>query len=107
MDRRDFLDPRQLAELVGPVLAIADELEPPVGPDSEPVMLRFARRAMATTFEVIFPFDTPLASDKAQLALDEIDRIESQLTAYRDTSEVSRLDGRAAHHPVHVERPCH
>jgi FAD:protein FMN transferase len=104
MNRRDFLDPRHLAEIAGPILAIADELDATAPSTTEPVMLRFARRAMATTFDVILPFDTPAASEIAQSALDEIDRLEAQLTVYRDTSEVSRLNAKAAHHPVHVER---
>ncbi len=59
---------------------------------------------MATTFEVILPFDAPSAYECAEIALDEIDRLESQLTVFRDTSEVSLLNARAAHQPVRVER---
>src|SRR5271166_6425929 len=104
MNRREFLHPRRLAKLAGPVLGIADELETPPPPSSsDPVMLRFARRAMATTFEVIVPFDAPAAHASAEAALDEIDRLEAQLTVYRDTSEVSRLNALAADHPVRVE----
>jgi FAD:protein FMN transferase len=59
---------------------------------------------MATTFEVMLPFGTPDAHLVALAALDEIDRLEDQLTVFRDTSEVSRLNARAARHPVTVER---
>jgi thiamine biosynthesis lipoprotein len=104
MNRREFLHPRRLANIAGPALGIASELETPEPSSSDLVMLRFARRAMATTFEVILPFDTPTAHEFAQAALDEIDRLETQLTVYRDTSEVSRLNAKAAHHPVRVER---
>ncbi len=104
MNRREFLHPRRLAKLAGPVLGIADELEAPPPSSSDAVMLRFARRAMATTFEAILPFDAPSAHEIAEAALDEIDRLEAQLTVYRDTSEVSRLNALAAHHPVRVER---
>lgn len=92
--------------VAGPVLGIADELDafpPEETTSSEPVLLRFARRAMATTFEIVLPFDTPSASVCAELALDEIDRLESQLTVYRDASEVSLLNARAARQPVRVE----
>ena len=101
MNRRDFLDPRQLAQTVAPLLA-----EPDANPQAAeaPVHLRFGRKAMATTFEVIMPFGTPDAHLLALDALDEIDRLEDQLTVYRDTSEVSRLNARAARHPVSVER---
>jgi thiamine biosynthesis lipoprotein len=104
MNRREFLHPRRLINVAGPVLDIAGELEAQEPSTSEPVMLRFARRAMATTFEVILPFGTPSPHEIAQLALDEIDRLEAQLTVFRDTSEVSRLNAKAALHPVRVEK---
>src|SRR5437763_159644 len=93
MNRRDFLDPRRMAGTATPQAA-----------EEAPVQLRFARRAMATTFEVILPFGTPDAHLLAIEALDEIDRLEAQLSVFRDTSEVSRLNARAARHPVPVER---
>jgi len=93
MDRRDFLSSRQIAAGAGQLLAAADELRrrarsrrPPPEPQ-EFALLRFSRRAMATTFEVMLPFGTPDALPAAEAALDEIDRLEAQLTAYRDTSE--------------------
>src|ERR1051325_9458087 len=105
MNRRDFLHPHRLGNIAAPVLGIADELVSPPTEESSsaPVLLRFARKAMATTFEVILPFDAPSAADLAQAALDEIDRLETQLTAYRDTSEISKLNAQAAHQPVRVE----
>jgi thiamine biosynthesis lipoprotein len=103
MNRRDFLDPRRLAQAAGPVLGALDEPSPPPGEDA-PVHLHFARKAMATTFEAILPFGTPDAHLLALDALDEIDRLEDQLTVFRETSEVSRLNARAARHPVTVER---
>jgi thiamine biosynthesis lipoprotein len=104
MDRRDFFDPRHLAAAAGPLLDAADALtnlhEPE--PAEAPVHLRFARRAMATTFEVIVPFGTPAAHGLAEVALDAVDRLEAQLTVYRDSSEVSRLNARAQRQPVRV-----
>src|SRR5262245_13493156 len=97
MHRRDFLSPRQIAAGAGHVLAAADELRA-AALDTDPpqpqefALLRFSRRAMATTFEVMVPFGTPGAQAAAETALDEIDRLEAQLTVYRDTSEVSRLN---------------
>jgi thiamine biosynthesis lipoprotein len=58
---------------------------------------------MATTFELLLPFGTPGAQGAAETALDEIDRLEAQLTVYRDTSEVSRLNRAAPHAPIPVE----
>lgn len=103
MNRREFLQPRRLANVAAPVLGIADELETPAPSTDAPAMLRFARRAMATTFEVILPFDTPASHEIAEAALDEIDRLEAQLTIFRDTSEVSRLNATAALQPARVE----
>jgi thiamine biosynthesis lipoprotein len=93
------------------VLAAADELRaaalqaaaPPPPPPQEFALLRFSRRAMATTFEVMLPFGTPDALAAAEAALDEIDRLEAQLTVYRDTSEVSRLNRAAPHAAIPVE----
>lgn len=106
MQRRDFLHPRNLLkpafDLAGAVEDLRSILEPPA-PATDPVLLRFARRAMATTFEVILPLGTPLSQDFAQAALDEIDRLESQLTVYREESEVSRLNAHAAGEAVAVE----
>jgi thiamine biosynthesis lipoprotein len=106
MNRREFMHPRRLADAVAPVLGIADELKavPEEATPTDPVLLRFARRAMATTFEVVLPFDGGDASEGAQAALDEIDQLEAQLTVYRDTSEVSRLNTLASNQPVRVER---
>lgn len=103
MNRREFLQPRHVANVAAPFLGIAGELETPLESSTAPAVLRFARQAMATTFEVIVPFDTPDAYETAEVALDEIDRLEAQLTVYRDTSEVSLLNARGAHEPVRVE----
>lgn len=103
MHRRDFLDPRSIGRTLGPLVGDADDALPQAAEDA-PVHLRFARRAMATTFEVLLPFGTPEAHLLALAALDEIDRLEQQLTVFRDTSEVSRLNARAARHPVSIER---
>jgi thiamine biosynthesis lipoprotein len=106
MNRRDFLHPRRLARSAGHVLAALDGLDEPVRANSplrEVSLLRLGRRAMATTFEVLVPFATPRALDCAEAAFDEIDRLEDQLSVFREHSEVSRLNRRAAHEPVEVE----
>jgi thiamine biosynthesis lipoprotein len=107
MDRRDFLSPAQLATGAGQVLAVAEELraavQPAPPPPQEFSLLRFWRRAMATTFEVMLPFGTPDALAAAEAALDEIDRLEAQLTVYRDISEVSRLNRAAPFAAIPVE----
>jgi FAD:protein FMN transferase len=59
---------------------------------------------MGSYFEVRVPASTPGAVDLACRALDVIDALESQLTVYRDDSEVSRLNETAHLGPVEVER---
>jgi FAD:protein FMN transferase len=71
-------------------------------PGPETTLLRFARSAMATVFEVLLPWGTLDADVAANAVLDLIDRLESQLTVYRETSEVSRLNRLAAHAPAPV-----
>jgi thiamine biosynthesis lipoprotein len=103
MDRRDFLQPQQLAKAAGKFLGALEEpiLSKPVADDV--CLLRFARRAMATQFEVLLPFGSPNAQALAEAALDEIDQLEDQLTVFREHSEVSRLNRMAFDRPVTVE----
>jgi thiamine biosynthesis lipoprotein len=62
-----------------------------------------ARHAMATRFEIVLHGADPVALRAAgEEALDEIGRIEAQLSLYQSTSEISRLNARAAHEPVRV-----
>ncbi len=107
MNRRDFLRPRRLAESAGHVLGALQELQEAVSPPApvvgEVALLRLARRAMATTFALLLPFDTPDAEDVGAAVFDLIDDLEAQLTVYRDTSEVCRLNRLAPHQAVPVE----
>jgi thiamine biosynthesis lipoprotein len=111
MNRRDFLHPRRIAHTAGQILAGVDELrdtdsialDEPFQEVGDIALLRFSRRAMATTFEVVLPFGTPRAQQLADEALDEVDRLEDQLSVYRDTSEVSRLNASAWSAEVAVE----
>lgn len=65
-----------------------------------------AREAMATRFELVLQ-----GSDEVHLrsageeALDEIDRQESRLSLYRETSEIGRVNRLAAREPVKVSPP--
>ncbi|HXG13278.1 MAG TPA: FAD:protein FMN transferase [Gemmataceae bacterium] len=107
MHRRDFLHPRHIIRAAGQVLGAADELRAAAGDHPAPVedvaLLRIGRQAMATTFEVLLPFGTPDALAIGEAALNEIDRLEAQLTVYRDDSEMSRINQQAADRPVPVE----
>ncbi len=97
MNRREFLAPRKLAQA-------AQAVTLPDRPGREPPLVRAARRAMATTFEMIFPHGTPRALEAATEALDEIDRVEALLSVYREDSEVARVNASAAHEPVPVSQ---
>lgn len=104
MDRRAFLHPRQLARSVGQVAALLHDTPAPApATPREIALVRFAREAMATRFEVILPFGTPGALELAEHALDEIDRLEDQLSVFREHSDISRLNRRAADSPVTLE----
>jgi thiamine biosynthesis lipoprotein len=106
MNRRDFLQPRQLAQTAGQMLAVIEELtDAPASPASseDNLLLHLRRRAMATGFEIVLPFGTPDAVEMGEAAFALLDALEEQLTVYRDTSEVSRLNRRAFAVQVRVE----
>jgi FAD:protein FMN transferase len=75
-----------------------------VADENDSALLRFTQRAMATVFEIVFPWGTIHADRAAAHAFELIDRLESQFTVFRDTSEVSRLNRIAHQAPVPVER---
>jgi thiamine biosynthesis lipoprotein len=107
MNRRDFLHPRRLARSAAGILDTVGALpsfdeQPETQPEA--TLLRFSRQAMATTFEVLTPFDAPSALQAAEEAFAEIDLLEDQLTVYRDSSEMSRINRTASQVPVPVER---
>lgn len=62
------------------------------------------RVAMACRFEVTLPEREPDAVRISREALDKIDQIESQLTVFRDTSEISYINRHAGSAPVRAER---
>ena len=105
MRRRDFLHPRHAASAAGQVLGLLDELAPeqPPAPD-EIALLRLGCRAMATTYEILVPFDAPNATEAGQEAFELLDALEEQLSVYRDHSEMCRLNRNAPRRAVRVER---
>lgn len=92
MHRRQFLNSETLARTAGEMLGVWDLLREPEEPNTELSLMRFSRRAMATLFEVLLPLGTRRAQEAADATLDEIDRLEAQLTVFRDDSEVSRIN---------------
>src|ERR1700733_2482947 len=62
-----------------------------------------ARNAMATRFEIVLHGENAARLRAAgEEALNEIDRVEAQLSLYRPTSEISHVNARAANDPVRV-----
>ncbi|MBE0544910.1 MAG: FAD:protein FMN transferase [Verrucomicrobia bacterium] len=65
--------------------------------------ITLARHAMATRFELVLHGEDPVALRAAgEEALDEIDRLENQLSLYRAGSEIAQLNARAASESVRV-----
>ena len=59
---------------------------------------------MACRFEIIFAAEDAGLVPAARAALDEIDRLEAELSVFRKTSAISRLNRHAASGPVVVQR---
>ncbi|SRR6266568_1043761 len=71
---------------------------------SLPQTVALARQAMATRFEIVLHGEDPVSLRAAgEEALDEIERLDHQLNLYSATSEIARLNARAAREPVRVE----
>jgi FAD:protein FMN transferase len=65
-----------------------------------------ARHAMATRFEIVLHGESASRLRAAgEAALAEVDRIEAQLSIYRPTSEMARVNACAARQPVRVTLP--
>jgi len=105
--RRDFLKGSSARDAMADRLG--DPLPKPAADADEPMdcegcFLRASRKAMAAEFEIFFNAGQyPQATEAALVALDEVERLEAQLSFYRATSEVSRINRRAASEPVEVE----
>ena len=84
-NRRDFLNVYQSRRL------------PPAA-----YWLHVNRAAMACRFEVTLPLSDQAGVLVATDALNEVDRLEAQLTIFRESSEVSQVNRQAAHEPVQV-----
>lgn len=68
------------------------------------IRIAVARNAMATRFEIVlFGEDASALRAAADEALNEIERLEAQLSLYRPSSEIANINARAAREPVRVE----
>lgn len=67
-------------------------------------LLKLSRRAMACQFEFYFNAGQyELANEAGLAALDLVDRLEDQLTIFRDHSEVSRVNRYAHEEPIAID----
>jgi thiamine biosynthesis lipoprotein len=102
--RREFLQGKAAADLVSQVgcdIAAPDPLPRLAGAS---YLVQLSRRAMACSFEVFLNAGQHAHATEAGLAaLDLVDRLEEQLSVFREHSEISRLNRRAAREPVVVE----
>src|SRR5262249_46338615 len=104
MNRRELLRCPEAIQAAGQLLGPWLDLGPDTPlPQSEITLLRFSHRAMATLFEIMFPFSQPSTAELASAVSEEIDQLEAQMTVYRDDSEVSFLNQRAFEQSVVVE----
>ena len=69
---------------------------------SEGYWLHVHRTAMACRFEVTLPMEEQAGVEAATTALEEVARLEQQLTIFRETSEVSFINRNAATRPVRI-----
>ena len=66
--------------------------------------IRVHRHAMACRFEITLAGEDAAFVPAARTALDEIDRLEDELSVFRETSTISNVNQRAACQPVAVSR---
>ncbi len=66
-------------------------------------LVTLARNAMATRFEIVLHGGNAVALRAAgEEALEEIDRLEAELSLYRPASQIAHVNARAAREPVRV-----
>ena len=102
--RRQFLQGRSAADAIVGLTGAADAWAPPSDAAPDAYLLKLSRRAMACQFEFLFNAGQyPLANELGLAALDLVDRLEDQLSVFREQSEISRLNRHAADEPIAVE----
>lgn len=104
--RRQFLKGQSAADALADLAAgaVAEAGAPAESPPPEGYLIQFGRRAMACQFEVFLNAGQYAGGpDAAVSALELIDRLEAQMTIYRDTSEIAEINRLAAQSPVAVE----
>ncbi len=107
--RRDFLRGKSAVDAVADAAdavldAAAGAPFTPLSQAGESYLVHLARQAMACQFEVFLNVGQyPNGTETALVALDLVDQLEDQLSAYREHSEVSRMNRTAFDQAVPVE----
>jgi FAD:protein FMN transferase len=102
--RRDFLQGKSAAEAMSQLALGGGAPAELPAPTADGYLLQFSRRAMACKFEIFLNAGQYQGDTEAALAaLDLVDRLEDQLSVFREGSEISRLNRLAAQGPVPVE----
>jgi thiamine biosynthesis lipoprotein len=76
---------------------------PPAAAGTPGFWLHLGRPAMACRFEITVPSELEEHLDAAHAALESVDRLEDQLTIFRDSSELAQINRQAAAAAVPVE----
>jgi len=106
--RRDFLTGRAAADAVADAAAggLPDDPSqgPPLHAGGPSYLIHVARRAMACEFEVRFNAGQYQRDTETALeVLDLVETLEDQMSVFRQTSEICRINQTAARGPVEVE----
>ncbi len=102
--RRDFFS-GGFQSLLKSVADAADLKEPLAFLGLDRTYVRMKRQAMATDFEVLYgSYENAKARETGMAMLDEIDRIESMMSIWKEESELSQINRQAAKEPVCVSK---
>ena len=106
--RRDFLRGKSAADAAADAMQAAlpdsDSTSPAGRPGSRPYLVHVSRRAMGCEFEVTC--NAGQYENQTEAALDVLDLVESlegEMSVFRDTSQISRINREAATRPVTVD----
>jgi thiamine biosynthesis lipoprotein len=103
-NRREFLQGKSALQAAGDAFEQLVEEAPLEAAVGDSYLTRIGRRAMACQFEVALNTGQyPHGALAAIESLDMVDRLEQQMTVYRDDSEISQLNAAAFDCPVEVE----
>ncbi|MCA9410020.1 MAG: FAD:protein FMN transferase [Candidatus Omnitrophica bacterium] len=101
--RRDFLKPRSIAQFLSTVTGGELDLRPMANIAHSGMLCRTGVDSMATRFEILFEAIDLEHASTAEKGLEQILELESQMTVYREESELCAINRSAYEAPVEVE----